>query len=353
MITHRLDPGAERMIRAVHARGVPLVQVWGATETSPIAACLHADEALAQGGHDRARRRRCELRIVDVAGNDVACGRSGEILVRGAQRDERLLAATRRPAHGRSPAAGSTRATSATSTPKGFLTIDGRIKDMIISGGENVSPAEVEGVLLDCADIAEAAVVGRPDARWGEIVVAVVAPQPGVTLEPERVLALFDGRLARFKHPKQVVVVDTLPRTALGKVRKDELRQLVARRRRSRPRGANRMSLKIGIDVGGTFTDFVVARDGEPPRIHKTLSTPADPSIAVVRGWPRSPRPSSRRWRWSDFVRSIDTIVHGTTVTTNATLTGSGARCALLTTEGVRDALEMRRGVREEQYNNR
>ena len=57
------------------------------------------------------------------------------------------------------------------------------------------------------------------------------------------------------------------------------------------------MSLKIGIDVGGTFTDFVVARDGEPARIHKTLSTPADPSIAVVQGWPRSPRPSSRRSR--------------------------------------------------------
>ncbi len=101
---------------------------------------------------------------------------------------------------------------------------------MIISGGENVSPAEIEGVLLDCPDIAEAAVVGRPDERWGEIVVAVVAPQTGVTLERERVLALFDGRLARFKHPKDVLVVDALPRTALGKVRKEDVRQLVAAR---------------------------------------------------------------------------------------------------------------------------
>jgi fatty-acyl-CoA synthase len=112
----------------------------------------------------------------------------------------------------------------------GFLTIDGRLKDMIISGGENVSPAEVEGVLLACPDIAEAAVVGRPDARWGEAVVAVVAPTPGAVPTRERVLALFQGRLARFKHPKHVLFVDALPRTALGKVRKEDVRRLVAER---------------------------------------------------------------------------------------------------------------------------
>jgi N-methylhydantoinase A len=113
------------------------------------------------------------------------------------------------------------------------------------------------------------------------------------------------------------------------------------------------MTLKIGIDVGGTFTDFVVARDGEPPRIHKTLSTPADPSIAVVEGLAQIAASLQPPLSLADFARSIDTIVHGTTVTTNATLTSNGAKCALLTTEGVRDALEMRRGIREEQYNNR
>jgi N-methylhydantoinase A len=109
--------------------------------------------------------------------------------------------------------------------------------------------------------------------------------------------------------------------------------------------------MKIGIDVGGTFTDFVLAQPGQAPLIHKTLSTPADPSIAVVDGLAqiaeRLAMPAA------DFLRAIDTIVHGTTVATNATLTSTGACCALLTTEGVRDALEMRRGVREEQYNNR
>ena len=111
--------------------------------------------------------------------------------------------------------------------------------------------------------------------------------------------------------------------------------------------------LKIGIDVGGTFTDFVVARAGEPPLIHKTLSTPADPSIAVVEGLEQLAAMMQPPLTLRQFAAKIGAIVHGTTVATNATLTSTGATCALLTTEGVRDALEMRRGVRERQYDNR
>ncbi len=121
---------------------------------------------------------------------------------------------------------------------------------------------------------------------------------------------------------------------------------------KTQPGGAA-AAIKIGIDVGGTFTDFVIARDGEAPRIHKTLSTPTDPSIAVVQGLTEIAASFDPPLPLAEFVRSIATIVHGTTVTTNATLTGTGARCGLLTTEGVRDALEMRRGVREAQYDNR
>jgi N-methylhydantoinase A len=110
---------------------------------------------------------------------------------------------------------------------------------------------------------------------------------------------------------------------------------------------------KLGIDVGGTFTDFVLARHGEAPRLHKTLSTPADPSIAVIDGLTQLAAALEPSMALPDFLATIDTIVHGTTVTTNATLTSTGAACALLTTEGLRDALEMRRGIREEQYNNR
>ena len=111
------------------------------------------------------------------------------------------------------------------------------------------------------------------------------------------------------------------------------------------------MAYKVGIDVGGTFTDFIVTRDGAEPRIHKTLSTPDDPSIAVVEGLAEIAAALGQAP--AEFAGAIDAIVHGTTVTTNATLTSTGAKSGLITTRGVRDALEMRRGIREEQYNNR
>jgi N-methylhydantoinase A len=111
------------------------------------------------------------------------------------------------------------------------------------------------------------------------------------------------------------------------------------------------MKLRIGIDVGGTFTDFLVVRPGADPQVHKVLSTPADPSIGLVHGLEEIAR--SMGVPLGELAGSIETIVHGTTVTTNAVLTRTGARTGLLTTEGVRDALQMRRGIREEQYNNR
>jgi fatty-acyl-CoA synthase len=217
-----------RIIRAVHARGVPLVQVWGATETAPIAACLHAGEAMRKAGTTGRAARHCELRVVGFAGEDAPPGVSGEVWVRGANV---MIGYWADPEASAKALAGGWFHSGDLGhfDEEGFLTIDGRLKDMIISGGENISPAEVEAVLLECPDIAEAAVVGRPDARWGEVVVAVVAPAPGAKLERERVLALFDGRLARFKQPKDVVFVNALPRTAIGKVRKDDVRQLVAR----------------------------------------------------------------------------------------------------------------------------
>jgi fatty-acyl-CoA synthase len=217
-----------RIIRAVHARGVPLIQVWGATETGPIAACLHADDAMRKAGSTGRAARHCELRIAGVAGEELPTGTPGEVWVRGANvmsgywDDPQASAKALAGGWFHSGDLGHL-------DEEGYLTIDGRLKDMIISGGENVSPAEVEAVLLDCPDIAEAAVVGRPDPRWGEVVVAVVVPAPQVSLERERVLGLFEGRLARFKQPKDVIVVSALPRTAIGKVSKEDVRQLVAR----------------------------------------------------------------------------------------------------------------------------
>jgi N-methylhydantoinase A len=111
------------------------------------------------------------------------------------------------------------------------------------------------------------------------------------------------------------------------------------------------MNYKIGIDVGGTFTDFLLTRADGQFRTYKVLSTPKDPSIATMLGI--SEMAQDEGMALKNFLASVAVIVHGTTVTTNAVLTNRGAKTGLLTTEGVRDALEMRRGIREEQYNNR
>ena len=110
---------------------------------------------------------------------------------------------------------------------------------------------------------------------------------------------------------------------------------------------------KVGIDVGGTFTDFFVREAGSEPVIHKVLSTPADPSVGVLAGLRELAGALDEPLELADFLGLVEVIVHGTTVTTNATLTRRGAKTGLLTTAGVRDALEMRRGIREERYNNR
>ncbi|MDP7416470.1 MAG: hydantoinase/oxoprolinase N-terminal domain-containing protein, partial [Desulfobacterales bacterium] len=111
------------------------------------------------------------------------------------------------------------------------------------------------------------------------------------------------------------------------------------------------MRFKIGIDVGGTFTDFLLSLEDGASRIYKVLSTPQEPSIAVIRGL--ETMASELDMRIEEFLQQVSVIVHGTTVTTNAVLTRSGSKTALLTTKGLRDTLEMRRGIREEQYNNR
>jgi N-methylhydantoinase A len=111
------------------------------------------------------------------------------------------------------------------------------------------------------------------------------------------------------------------------------------------------MNFKIGIDVGGTFTDFLLVLDDGSSKIYKVLSTPQDPSIATLNGL--GEMASDHNMSLEEFLGQVSVIVHGTTVTTNAVLTHTGSKTALLTTKGLRDALEMRRGIRERQYDNR
>jgi len=228
MITTGSTIVPERIIRAVHARGVPLVQIYGSTETCPIAVCLKAADAERKAGSAGKAAAHCELRIVDDSGQDVAQGVTGEILVRG---PNLMSAYWKAPQETAAALAGGWFHSGDMGhlDAEAYLYVDGRRKEMIISGGENIYPAEIENVLAECQDIAEASVIGRPDERWGEVVVAVIAPKSGCTLTSAAVLRLLEGRIARYKHPKEVLFVGELPKTALGKVRKEEVRQMVAR----------------------------------------------------------------------------------------------------------------------------
>lgn len=206
----------ESLIRAFHARKVPVGQIYGATETAPLAAVLMAHDAYARPGSAGKAALHCEVRIVDH-----------EVQVRGPNVMRRYW---------NNPAA--TAAAFAEDgwfrtgdlgrwDQDGFLWIDGRSKDLIISGGENIHPAELENVLADCPAIAESAVVGIDDAKWGESACAVIVRKPGARLDEAGVLALFKDRLARYKHPRRVVFFEALPKNAMGKVQKFELKKLV------------------------------------------------------------------------------------------------------------------------------
>jgi fatty-acyl-CoA synthase len=219
---------AEAYVRRFHARGVPLIQVYGSTETCPIASYVPIADATRKPGSVGKAALHCELRLVDESGREPATGAPGEIQVRGPSvldgywsKPEETAAAF---ADGwyRSGDVGHF-------DDEGFLYVDGRQRDVIITGGENVYPAEIENVLAESPKVAEVAVIGRPDPRWGDAVVAIVAPAAGVELTADEVIGLLQGRIARYKHPREVVFVPALPRTALGKVRREALRDLVRR----------------------------------------------------------------------------------------------------------------------------
>lgn len=204
----------ESLIRAFHARGVPVGQIYGATETAPIAIVLLREDAMRKVGSTGKPALHCEVKL-----------ENGEILVRGPNVMRRYwndLAATRQVlgADGWFRTGDLARVDG-----DGYYWIVGRSKDVIISGGENVYPAELENVLADCPAIAESAVLGVPDAKWGEAACAVVVRRPGAEIDEAAVLALFQDRLARYKHPRRVVFADALPKNALGKIQKHELRK--------------------------------------------------------------------------------------------------------------------------------
>jgi fatty-acyl-CoA synthase len=197
------------LIGALHARGVPVSQVYGATETGPVSLVLRPGEALAHVGSVGKPALGVQVRLVN-----------GEVQVRAPN----LARGYHRRPNDDAFAEGWFRSGDlARVDAGGFYEIVGRAKELIISGGENIHPAEIEAIALADAAVAEAAVVGLPDVRWGEVAVLAVVPRAGLDIDIARLQAAFDATLARFKHPRRIVVRDALPKTALGKVRKADL----------------------------------------------------------------------------------------------------------------------------------
>ncbi|SDB69656.1 class I adenylate-forming enzyme family protein [Belnapia rosea] len=211
------------LIEAFHARGIPVQQVYGATETGPIAIYQTRAEALAYPGSIGRQALHGVARVVDAEGEVLPPGMVGEIEVQG-----RHVARSywNEPEGGEEAWREGWFATGdlAWRDAEGRFWFADRLKHLIISGGENIYPAEVERVLRTDPGVIECAVCGRPDPRWGEVPVAVVVPGPG--FDAARLLAHCEGRLARFKHPHAVVAVKELPRTALGKIQLEALRLL-------------------------------------------------------------------------------------------------------------------------------
>jgi len=204
-------------------KGVPLQQGFGMTETSPSVLILSAEMAVKKIGSTGLPVLHTEVRIVDQDGRDVPRGAVGELWVRGPNVTPGYW---NRPDANESSFTGGWLHTgdAARQDEDGYYYIVDRWKDMYISGGENVYPAEVETVLYELPQIAEAAVIGIPDDRWGEVGRAVIALRAGETLGEGEILAHCARKLARFKVPKSVFFVAALPRNATGKVLKRELR---------------------------------------------------------------------------------------------------------------------------------
>jgi fatty-acyl-CoA synthase len=217
----------QAFIDAFVARGVPVVQTYGATETSPIAVYSRLSGDWRRPGSTGLPGLYCEARIVDEHLNEVPHGTAGEVVVRGPNvffeywGNEQATAECLREGWYLSGDIG-------TRDAEGYFFIHDRKKNMIISGGENIYPAEVERVLLCHPAIAEAAVVARPDSRWQEVPVGCIVLREGQVASAAEVEAFCLAQLARYKVPREYRFMAALPRNAMGKVQHFRLRQELA-----------------------------------------------------------------------------------------------------------------------------
>ena len=212
------------LIKKVHEYNIPIIQIYGATETGPMAIYQTIEDALISEGSIGKKGLYCFVRLVNEELEDVGYGEPGQILIKG----DNILESYWED-----------KASTKDSIIDGwFLTgdvakvdVDGnywfvdRIKNVIISGGENIYPAELETLLSKNLDLKEYSIVGRKDGKWGEVPV-IVAVRKNLNVLPEEILKLFKGKVANYKIPKDVLFVKALPRNALGKIVIDEVKEL-------------------------------------------------------------------------------------------------------------------------------
>lgn len=222
---------AADMARALRVMGPRFVQIYGQGETPMVGTALSRQQ-LADTTHPRWAERMAsvgvaqtpvQVRVADTDGRSLPTGEVGEVLIKG---DSVMAGYWLNPEASAAAVRDGWLFTGDVGCldADGFLTLKDRSKDLIISGGSNIYPREVEEVLLTAPGVAEAAVVGAPDAEWGEVVVAFVVAQAGAGVTTEALDAHCLTQMARFKRPKRYVLVDELPKNNYGKVLKTALR---------------------------------------------------------------------------------------------------------------------------------
>ncbi len=218
--------------RALRVMGPRFVQIYGQGE-SPMVGTALSRFHLSDTTHPEYAQRLAsigvaqtpvQIRITDAHGHDLPLGEVGEVLIKG---DSVMAGYWRNPEATQAAIRDGWLFTGDMGCldAHGFLTLKDRSKDLIISGGSNVYPREVEEVLLQAPGVSEVAVVGAPDPEWGEVIVAFVVVQPNARISAKDLDAFCLNEIARFKRPKRYVLVDSLPKNNYGKVLKTELRQ--------------------------------------------------------------------------------------------------------------------------------
>ena len=219
-------PVPTSLIETYTELGFEILQVYGLTETCGPACVIGPDDAITHIGSTGKAFFHTDVRLVDHDGNDVDVDVPGEVLVSGRHV---MVGYWNRPDDTAAAIRDGWLSTGdvAVRDADGFIFIRDRIKDMIITGGENVYPAEIEDLLLTHPDVADAAVISMPSARWGESPLAViVTTRPD--LDEQAILDHCAGRLARYKQPRKVVFTDAIPRNPTGKILKRLLRDQFA-----------------------------------------------------------------------------------------------------------------------------